>query len=141
MQGTRIAADEELAPLDERPQLGQIELSHVHDPLSRWSECLPGRSGDASGRFTIGWPGTEHDPPVSGTGRKIGDEFCKRRFGPAPKRIPGADVNDHQFVRSFDAAGSETTVHLSLGPHIGRHFYGIPCRVRPAGGPPVNRLE
>ena len=49
MQGTGIAADKKPAALDERPQLGQIELPEIQYPIRRRTEGPPRR-----GRNTLG---------------------------------------------------------------------------------------
>lgn len=140
MQWTGIAANEQPAALDERSQLGQIELAEVQHPLSRWTECLPGRGRNARRRLTIGWSRTEHDPPARRR-RQCRNDRRKCGFRPASKRIAGADMDHHQLVSGSDACCCETTLDVSLGLDIRRHLHGIPFGVRPAGGPPVNRFQ
>ena len=47
VQGPGVPANEQAAALDERPQLGQIELAKIDDPVRLGPERRSGRSGDA----------------------------------------------------------------------------------------------
>ena len=72
---------------------------------------------------------------------QFGDDGRKRRFRPASKRVAGADVDHDELVGALHSRRLESTLDVSLGLGVRYHFYGIPCAVRPAGGPSVNRLE
>ena len=55
VQRAGVAADEQPAARDDRPQLGQVEFAAVHDPARRvGAELLPRRGGDSIAR--------PHDP-------------------------------------------------------------------------------
>jgi len=141
MQGTGIAADKKPAAIDEGPQLGQIELPKIQHPTRGRTEGLPRRGCDPRGGVAIGWPRTEHDTPLRRSRGQFGDDGRKCQLGPASERIAGADVDDYELVSAADSRRLEPMLDLSLGSGVRCHFYGIPCTVRPAGGPSVNRFE
>ncbi len=47
MQRPRVTANEQPAALDERAQLGEVELAKIDDPVRLGPERRSGRSGDA----------------------------------------------------------------------------------------------
>ena len=108
--GPGVAANEQSAALDERPQLGQVELPEIQHPLSRWTEGLPGRGRDAGRRLPIGGSRAEHDPPAGDRRQRRNEPDVNAGFGPAPERIAGADMNDDELVSRGDARMPSQTV-------------------------------
>ena len=97
MQRPGIAANEQPAALDQRPQFRQIELAEIQHPAQPRAERLPGRGRDAAAASrsdgpelsTIRRPASRRQP-----GRPGG----KCRLRPASERIAGADMHHDQLV-------------------------------------------
>ena len=141
MQRPRIPADEQPAPLHERPELGQIELPEIDDPIGRRPERLPRGRRNALRSLAVRRPGAEDDPAHRRCRRKTRNQRGERRFRPSPERVARADVRNHQLVCPGDSRGPEAPLDPRHGARIRRHLHAVARRVRSARGPAFNRLE
>ncbi len=141
VQRPGVAADEQPAALDERPQLGQIKLPDVHHPLgsrSQQSSCI---GGNPHRRWPIGWPGAQDDPPARRPTGEFRNQPCKRRFRPASERVPGADVDHDEFMRRCDAAVVKPFGNPCVGVRVARHLHRVARRIGFFLRPAVDRFE
>ncbi len=141
MQGARISANEHPAALDECLQLCQVELPEIHDAVAIWPQCLTGSRSNPRGGFAIRRARAQNDASRGRASRKRGHNGRKRRLRPASKRIPGADVNDYEFVGRGHASRGQTLGNPSVRGDVAGHFHRVPYRVRTARRPALYRLE
>ena len=55
MKRSCVAANEQPAALKDRPQLGQVQFTTLHDTGRGGAELLPRRGRDSRAGRTIGW--------------------------------------------------------------------------------------
>ena len=100
VQRSGVAADEQPAPGDQRPEFRQVELAEVNDAIRRTAPSIcRAVVGDSAGRLTIRRARAEHDAP---RGRRAAQapatSRCESRLRPAPERVARAHVHDDQLV-------------------------------------------
>ncbi len=88
MQRPRIAANEQPAALDERPQLCEIELTDIQHPSAAGPSDCRAAGRDPCRRHPIGRSRAQHDPPGRGRRRQPGNQRVNAASGHRRNGLP-----------------------------------------------------
>ncbi len=141
MQRPSITANKQPAPLHQRTQLCEVELTYFQHPRGGRAERLPRGLTNACGRLAIRRSRTQDDSPGRSRSRQFGHQRDERSLRPSAEWISGTHMNHDEFVNRCHARRLQAPPDLCIRGRVEAHLDRILGRRWAASRPPVHRVE